>query len=170
MSTTSNKLAILTSGPTDVWVGKAQVKGFDVVKVDIDGPEEEIEAILQALSHRNTTPMQFAKRFANPDKVLLSYQCMAWLLEYCRLTRRYRMQCHSLSVPKLSTEFDLTLLISAPRECQRPGCHAEIALACVSCSRCLITLWCSPTCLERDYEGHKHLCDFGYAARNTLGL
>ena len=160
----------LPGASPDVWIGKADVKGYDVVSVDIIGPPDATEAILQALAHRNTTPLQFAKRFTNPDNILLSYQILGWLLEYCRLTRRFRMQCNSLTSPRLSMEFDLTLLISASRECQRPGCHNEIGLSCVSCSRCLITLWCSPTCLGRDYEPHKNLCDFGYVIRSTLGL
>ena len=155
---------------TDVWVGKAHLKGFDLVSIDLIGPPEAVEAILQALSHRNTNPLQFAQKFFSPENILQSYQSLAWLLEYSRLTRRYRMQCCCLNAPKLSTEFDLTLLISSPRECQRPGCHNPISLACVSCSRCLITLWCSPTCLETDYEPHKHLCDFGYVIRSTVGL
>lgn len=155
---------------TDVWVCQVVLKSFDLVNIKVTGPRRPLESMLQALSLRQTSAWQLASRFPNPDNILLSYQLLCWVLEYCRATRRSKLQVECVDCPEQSREFDLTLLIATPRECQAIGCHKETALACVSCSRCLVAVWCSPMCLEQDYKDHKALCDFGHSARTALGL
>jgi len=62
---------------------------------------------------------------------------------------------------------DLSELIAFEKQCCRDGCSRDGA---ISCSQCKVAVWCSPECLQENFNKHQLACRLGEEQLNELNL
>jgi hypothetical protein len=131
------------------------------VEVTVTAPEMVLRDMLEYLAARNHQMQGFMEKYQRRTDIVQTFQCLAFLIEHCRYTKSNRLTIVG-KPPGTSTNFgeepirfilDLEALNGRPKKCSKTGCPSK---GNINCSRCLITYWCSATCLEECYDSITH--------------
>jgi hypothetical protein len=159
---------------TPAWVEMLE-RDKHTIRVAVHMPTPQLfDEVVKLLTSRDRKKVGKFKRRYNllAKDVLLAFQKLAYIQEYCRFASIPQLQ---LWHPSSSSSYclDLRQLILAPKACCRP--KTERSTLCprsgvVSCARCLVAIWCSESCLLASYDIHQQSCDIGYSFRQEFDL
>jgi len=144
----------------------------DEMVVELRAPTPTIHVeMLQILGHRQheTLSKHFVPKYGElqPDVMEAMIQT-AYLMEYCRHSRMRAMVVKDSWGEEPPVRLELEELVLHPKLCERNGCNR---IGVISCSKCLITVWCSEECLSESISGnHVEVCAAGCQVRKQLSV
>eukprot|EP01102_Stenamoeba_stenopodia_P005801 TRINITY_DN16529_c0_g1_i1.p2 TRINITY_DN16529_c0_g1~~TRINITY_DN16529_c0_g1_i1.p2 ORF type:complete len:192 (-),score=34.94 TRINITY_DN16529_c0_g1_i1:190-765(-) len=142
------------------------------VEVKVTAPDVVLKDMIEYLATRNHLMQGFMERYQRRTDIVQTFQCLAYLMEHCRFTKTNKLIITG-DAPRDRNEeakkyiLDLEPLNNRPKRCSKTGCPS---MGQINCSRCLITYWCSASCLEECYDSitHRIVCAQAEAHLKTL--
>ena len=122
--------------------------------------DEQFQQIVTAVASRDHKQVQALVRQRAFATSVFAIQQLTYLMEYCRKTRKVKLvvvnETSSLAKQEREVLLDLTDFINSNKFCSLQGCGN---LGVIECSNCNIAAWCSPQCLQQDYDrDHQYVC------------
>lgn len=109
--------------------------------------KERFDMLVGCLVERSVIPL------VNETKDMVeSFQKLAWLLEWCRMSRVPRLEI--AAGDDVAVELNLRALIDTAKQCA--CCSKEDQF--VTCAQCGVASWCSERCVRKNYEDHQGTC------------
>jgi hypothetical protein len=109
--------------------------------------KEHFELLVGCLVDRTVIPLT-----SNRGQLTDAFVKLAWLLEWCRMSRVPRLQL--VAGDDMEVELNVRALIDTPKQCA--CCAREEQF--VTCAQCGVASWCSERCVRRHYEDHQTVC------------